>query len=111
MAATGPALIASGSTTSAAVDLGVSAPDGGLVGIVMPATFTGASITFQVSADDTTYQALNNASNSAISLTVTQAKSYGFTADIRSALVGWRWIKIVSASSEGGNRSIGLIVK
>jgi hypothetical protein len=110
-ATTGNAVIANGSTTSNAVDLGVSAPDGGLVGFVMPAAFTGASVSFQVSVDDSTYQALNDSANSAVSVTVTAGKTYGFKADVRSCFVGFRFIKFVSASSEGGARTIIPIVK
>lgn len=109
MAATkGPAwTIASGATVSDALDMGAS-PDayGGLAGFVMPATFTGASVTFQVSADDTTYQALYNSSNSQVSITVSASRSYGLLQDVRSALQPWRYVKIVSASNEGGARSI-----
>jgi hypothetical protein len=111
-ATTGNAVIASGGTTSNAVDLGVSTyPDGGIVGFVMPATFTGASVSFLVSVDDSTYQALNDSSNAAVSITVTQAKTYGFKADVRSVLAPFRFIKFVSASSEGGARTIIPIVK
>jgi len=109
MAATkGPAwTITSGAATSDALDMGVS-PDafGGLAGFVIPSAFTGASISFQVSVDDVTYQALNDSSNAAVSITVTASKSYGFKQDIRSCLQPWRYIKIVSASNEGGARSV-----
>lgn len=110
-ATTGNAVIPSGSTTSNAVDLGVSEPDGGLVGFVMPATFTGASITFQVSVDDNTYQALYNSSNTQISITVSASRTYGFVTDVRSVFAGWRFVKFISASSEGGARTIIPIVK
>ena len=104
----GPAwTIASGSAISDALDMGAS-PDafGGLAGFVMPAAFTGASVTFQVSADDSTYQALYNSSNSQVSITVSASRSYALLQDVRSCLQMWRYVKIVSASNEGGARTI-----
>lgn len=109
MAATkGPSwTIASGATISDALDMGAS-PDavGGLAGFVMPSTFTGASVTFQVSTDDNTYQALYDSSNSQVSITVVASRSYAFKQDVRSCVQPWRYIKIVSASNEGGARTI-----
>jgi hypothetical protein len=107
----GSATIASGATTSNAIDLGTVNAWNGFLGFVMPAAFTGATISFQVSLDDVTYQALNDSSNNAISITVTASKTYGFKADVRAALSPWRYIKIVSASAEGGSRTIPLLIK
>jgi hypothetical protein len=110
MAASHTAVIASGGTVSGACDLGTLAATEGLAGFVLPATFTGTAITFQVSIDDSTYQALYN-SNTQLSLTVAQGRSYGFAADTRALLFGWRYVKLVSGSSEGGERSIKLLVR
>lgn len=99
--------IANGQTTSGAADL----QSGHLLGFALPAAFTGTTITLQVSADGTTYQALHNPSNAAITFTVTQAKSYGFTADILSEVSNWRYIKFVSGSAEGADREITLWVR
>lgn len=108
---TATATIAINSTTSNSIDLDAYGSLEGLVGFVMPAAFTGASISFNVSVDDTTYQALNDSSNAAVSITVTAGKSYSFKQDVRSLLSPWRFIQIVSASSEGAARSITLLKK
>jgi hypothetical protein len=104
------ATIASGGTTSNACDLGALDYGQGLAGFVLPASFTGTAITFQVSVDDSTYQALYN-SNTQLSITVAQGRSYGFSADTRSLLFGWRFVKLISGSTEGGERAIKLLVR
>lgn len=98
-------------TTSDAVDLQLVDHLGSIVGIQMPAAFTGASISFQVSGDDSTYQALYDSSNTLLSITVSASRTYGFTDSVRATLAHWRYIKIVSASSEAAARSIKLITK
>lgn len=108
---TSTATIANGATTSNSIDMDNYGSLEGLVGIVMPAAFTGASISFNVSIDDTTYQALTDSSNAAVSITVTAGKTYAFKQDVRSCISPWRFIQIVSASSEGAARSIGLLRK
>ena len=75
-------------------------------GVQLPATFTGTALTFQVSADGATYQALQNSSG-AISQTVAQGKSYALTAD----LAAWPYFKLVSGSTEGGARSLVVVMK
>ena len=97
------ATIASSGTTSTAVDFRANA----FGGIALPATFTGTTLTFQVSADDTTYQALNDRYGAAVSMMVAQGESY----PLPTELAGWPWFKIVSGSSEGGNRSITIVRK
>lgn len=114
MAATkGPSwTIANGATVSDALFMGASPnPDGGLAGFVMPAAFTGASVTFQVSLDDSTYQALYDSANSQISITVSASRTYALKQDVRSALQPWPYVKIVSASAEGGARTIPAIYR
>lgn len=76
-------------------------------GVVLPATFTGTTLTFQVSADGSTYQALDNGSGSAVSITVAQAKSYALPA----GLTAWPYFKIVSGSTEGSARSLVVVAK
>jgi hypothetical protein len=108
---TNAAVIPNNGTTSQSIDLSAYGTLEGLVAFVLPAAFTGTAITFNVSFDDVTYQQLTNASGSAISLTVAQGKSYGFTQDIRSAVTPWRYIQFVSGSTEGAARTINFIVK
>lgn len=105
------ATIASGATTSNSIDLDNYATMESLMGLVMPAAFTGASISFNVSNDDSTYQQLYNSANAAVSISITAAKNYGFSNDVCQNLRPWRFIQIVSASSEGAERTITLIRK
>lgn len=97
-------IIASGQTTSAVVD-----QTGGLVsGIALPAAFTGASVSFTVcGTEGGTYQALYDETNTLVSLTVAVSRSYILPA----AIAAWPYFKIVSASAEGADRTIGTIVR
>lgn len=103
--------IASGETTSNSVDLDSYGSDEGLVGFVAPSAFTGASISFNVSLDDVTYQQLFTSANSALSISITAGKTYTFTQDVRSELAPFRYIQFVSASSEGATRTFTLLKK
>jgi len=98
------ATIANGGTVSDAIDL----EGRGLTAMVMPAAFTGTTITFQGSVDGVTYQALYNASNSAVSMTVAASRTYLFTPGDFS---GIRYLKVVSGSAEGAARSILLVAR
>jgi hypothetical protein len=97
--------IASSGTTSAAVTLkGFS-----LVGILLPATFTGTTLTFTVSVDCTNYFALKT-STSGTSLSYTVAQ--GTYAAINPVdFYGVNCLKIVSGSTEGSARTLTLAVK
>lgn len=111
MAATrGPFVIASGQTVSGAVDLGIVHYSSRLIGLVFPASFTGSSVTFQVSADDVTYQPLHNSTDAALTVTVTSGNTYAFKQDEVALLGSWRFMKIVSASPEGAQRTITPLV-
>ena len=105
------ATIASGATTSDGIDLQLVEHLGCIIGIQMPSAFTGASITFQVSGDDSTYQALYDSANNQVSITVSASRTYGFTDSVRATLAHWRYIKVVSASSEGAQRLVKFITK
>ena len=91
------ATIAAGGTKSAAVGIA----DYLTGGFQLPATFTGTAMTFEVSADGSTFVALNDSSG-AISLTVAQGKAYALPA----AVMAYPWVKFVSGSTEGAARSI-----
>ena len=97
-------VIDSGETVSEAGDIAQAR----LVGIVIPAAFTGTALTFQVSADGTTYQGLYDDAGSAVSLTVAQGRTYSFKVDDLGCLSQWRYIKVVSGSAEGADRTVGL---
>ena len=91
--------IASGQTVSAAIDLQGRT----VVAMYMPSAFTGSTITFQTSPDNSTFQALYNTSNTQMSATVTQARNYKFDP---GDLSGIRYLKLVSGSAEGADRTI-----
>jgi hypothetical protein len=95
--------IANGTTTSDAIRTAGFA----IFGLVMPTAFTGASISFTVSHDGTTYQALYDTTNTLVSLTVSASRSY----DLPTALAAWSYFKIVSASSEGAARTLYVVKK
>jgi hypothetical protein len=96
--------IASSSTTSGSIDLqGL-----GLVGMIMPATFTGSTVTFQMSLDDVTYYDIYNTNNTQVSATVTQGRAYLF---VPGDFVGVRYLKVKSSSTEGSSRVITLITR
>lgn len=97
------ATIASGQTASSAILFRGYAQGG----FVLPAAFTGATVGFSVSADGVTYGTLYDSANAAVSVTVTQARAYAFPI----AVFPFGYVKIVSASAEGADRSISVSLK
>jgi len=69
-----------------------------IVGIVVPSTFDGTQISFQVSHDAITYQQLFDASNTAVVMTVAASRTYAPWAELQ----GWRAIKIVTTTAQTG---------
>lgn len=98
------AVISSGQTTSAVVDIsGYSS-----VLMALPAAMTGTTISFQVS--DTragTFQSLYDSSNTLISISITASRTIALPFEVGMA----NFIKLVSGSSEGADRTITLICK
>lgn len=93
---------------SASVSDAFAADEFAAYGLVMPAAFTGTTITFQVSHDGVTYQALNkNTSDVAESVTVTAAKSYPLPASLEA----WPFFKIVSGGIEAAERALYVVGK
>lgn len=100
----GPVTITGGSTTS-----GVFTTQGlGLVGLAMPATFTGTTMSFQGSDDGSNYLALYNVSGTALSITVAASRLILFSP---GDLVGVQFLKLVSGSTEGSDRVIQVITR
>lgn len=95
--------IANGATVSSTMQ----GQNGKLYGVVIPAAFTGVAITFQVSADNATFQALYDITGTVVSVTVAQGRSY----DLPGELVPWPSWKIVSGTAEGGARSLVVVAK
>ncbi len=81
-----------------------------LVGLSMPAAFTGATISFEVSSSLAgTYVPLYKiADNTLVSLTVTAGRAYSVDPALFN---GFAFMKIVSASSEAAARTITLTLK
>jgi len=99
------AVIASSGTTSGIVDCeGYS-----VVAIRWPAAFTGATATVQNAHDrDGTYLTVDDGAGTDLSLTVTASRQSKISAD---TTIGWQFIKLVSASSEGEERTIEVVLK
>lgn len=97
-------VITSGQTVSNATDLQGQA----LGALYIPAAFTGASITFQGSYDNTTFMAIYNTANTAYSITVGTSRAYAINL---ADFAGFRYLKIVSASAEGADRTIILTTR
>lgn len=100
-----PASIASGQTTSGAVELkGLM-----LCGILLPAAFTGTTLTFLVSVDGTNFYTLKTStSGTTLSYTVAQGT---YAALNPQDFYGVNYLKIVSGSSEGAARTLALAVR
>jgi hypothetical protein len=77
------------------------------LGIVVPAAFTGTALTFEVSANGTTYQPLYGTDGNAVSLTVAQGRSYPLPA----AVSFWPYFKVKSGSAEAGARTLVVVIK
>ena len=104
-------VIPNGGTTSQSVDISAFGENVGFMGFIIPAAFSGTSVSFKVSIDDTTYVPLNDNSNTLLSITVSVSTAYGFKQDGRSTLDPWRFLQIVSNQSEGAARSIQFVVE
>ena len=96
--ATATITVATSTTVSAAFYVGAKLP----VSLQMPAAFTGATVSFQGSADNVTYQALHSG-GAVYSETVTPAKDCQLDPTV---FAGYPFLKIVSASAEGADRAI-----
>lgn len=96
------ATIASGETVSDAVHL----EDHVLCGFILPAAFTGASVTFRGSVNNSTYTTIYDYTNTAVGATVTQGRAYSLNP---IDFLSWPYIKIVSGGSEGAERSITIL--
>jgi hypothetical protein len=96
------ATILNGATVSDAIDAGPYT----IFGIQLPAAFTGTALTFQVSADNITYQLLYDTANALVTIAaVAQGRSY----ILPSGLGPWPFFKVVSGTAEGAQRSIVIV--
>lgn len=97
--------IANGAGTSAAIPTqGLS-----LVGVQLPAAFTGTTLTFTISLDGTIYQPVyTTITGTALSYTVAQGH---YVAIDPAPFYGAKFIKLVSGSNEGGARAFSVALK
>lgn len=105
------ATIAINTSLSGAVDLGAGQS---LVGIQVPAAWTAAPISLQVSADGVTYTPLYNSSGALVQQ-ATPAVSCGYNLPA-AEMMGWRYIKIQSGVpgttvNQLAARTIGLVAR
>lgn len=105
MAQSSSVTIGSGSTTSDETPV-----LGSLIGVVMPATFTGTAISFLGSADGITYQPVYNDGGTQVSVPVAASRAIGLDT-YALALSSWAYLKVVSNASEGGARTIQFCFK
>lgn len=95
--------ILASSTTSSEIDLGGTY----LVGIQLPASFTGTSLTFTVAtASGGTFQTMKDGAGNSVSKTVAQGQYIGIDPTL---FRGVRFFKVVSGSTETSDRSLTVI--
>lgn len=95
--------IANGATVSGAADLAGAT----VLAVRTPAALTGTAMTFQVSDDGVTYVPLYN-DGTLYSITV--ATSRGIPVN-KALFEPWDYVKAVSGSAEGADRSIVLVTR
>lgn len=96
--------IANGAQLSSALNCGGMS----LVGIVMPAAFTGTAITFLGSADNSTFVDVYNTAGTQISATVGTSQ---YVALSPSDLTSIQYLKLKSGSAEGAARTITCVLR
>lgn len=96
--------IASGQTTSQAIDVG----EWLIAGIRTPAALTGTTMTFTGATKEAgTYLAIRDSAGTAISVTVSADDHIVIEPQ---TFAGVQWIKLVSGSSEAADREITLVL-
>lgn len=96
--------IASGSTTSSAIDLYGTT----LVGIFMPSSWTTANLTLKASSDNSTFEDVYDSAGTL--KTLTAAASHYIMLD-PSNYAGIRHLKLVSTATQGADRTLTLAVR
>ncbi|MCC7260703.1 MAG: hypothetical protein IT567_06690 [Alphaproteobacteria bacterium] len=96
--------IASGGTTSSAIDLYGTT----LVGIFMPASWTAANLTLKASSDNSTFEDVYDSAGTQKTLTVAASR---YVMLDPSHYAGIRHLKLVSSATQGADRVITLAVR
>ena len=103
-----PVTIANGTSLSASVDLGANR----VFGVVMPAAWTAAGLTFQGSSDGINFFDLFDDGGTEVSVTVAASKFVVLAAPVKMLSV--RWIKVRSGTTgspvnQGADRIVKLV--
>ena len=104
-----PCAIANTATVGAAVAVGNSTDEGSaVVAIYIPASFEGTALTFQGSMDGTNFAQVITTAGTALTYTVAADKWLTVPAN---DLAGYNWIKPVSGTAMGANRTLQFAVR
>jgi hypothetical protein len=103
--------ILNGASLSGDLDMG---PESKLTGVIMPAAWTAASLTFQGSNDGVAFANVYDDGGTELSLTVAASRSVGLRRDARLAIAPWRYLRIRSGAAgapvaQGADRVIEII--
>lgn len=110
------ATIANGASLSGAVDLGIKDSGHKVVGIVMPAAWTAANLTFQASSDNSTFNDLYDDNGTELNINAAQARAIGLRKDQSDVLGRWRFIKVRSGTTgtpvnQNAARTVEIVTK
>lgn len=108
--------IASSASLSDARDLGLTTSGAKFVGIVMPASWDTADLTFQGSDDNATFNNVYDDNDAEVTVQAGSARSIGFRNEVQQALSAFRFIKVRSGSAaspvtQSASRILNLLVK
>lgn len=98
--------IPNGTTTSDAQALGGNT----LCGIIFPYELTGSTISFEVSVDGVDYVTLKKVEDGGTAYTIAKG-SHVAVPLLPSTWAAWRYVRVVSASAEGGDRIFQLVTR
>lgn len=96
-------VIPSGSDTSGNLNAGGRVPSA----LVMPAAWTAADITFEVSIDGSTWVPVHLADGTQYTLTVAASRFVSLTADY---FIGAKHVRLVSSVNQGADRTMTLMM-
>jgi hypothetical protein len=80
-----------------------------IVGVILPATFTGTGLSFQVSDDNATFGALVDTAGANVGATgLTAGKCFSIDPVVTAP---WNFVKVVSNAAEAAQRLVTLIIQ
>jgi hypothetical protein len=82
-----------------------------LIGLDMPAAFTGTSVTFEVSQDNVTYKPVTKDDGNAYTVTVAANKVVAINAAYTALMSRYTYLRIKSNAAEGAERTIEAITR